>query len=458
LKQKIKYSTCKQIRSLGEFLLKKSLLLVVIILACTLLCTSYFKTANAWSNGGYSTDPTQPVYGTHDWIAQHALDWLPTNEKQYITDNLAAYLYGTELPDNNVASAIGHIGDTSKHHIYFRSSGALQEDDAAVRASAEYQNALSRLNAGNLSGAATTAGIMSHYIADVAVFAHVMGVVTDWGAETGNNHGNYESYVNTRTDAYSHTYNSYLSFDGALSTVSAYDAAKNLAYDTTFDHGGIYTCVWMDDNYDTSNPNSPYWIRAGESLNLAVNAVTDVLHTLYISSNAQPTPTPTPTPTVTPSPTPVPSPSPTATAIPSPTPSPSPTPTSSPTPTPTVTPSPTPTVTPTPSPSPTPVPTPTATPSPTPKPSPTLTPTPTPTLSPTANPTQTTTPYPTTQPTLRPSNSTPTPTIRPSPTATSDPAPSPTIPEVPTAGLIITALIVASATVIILKKTNRIKR
>jgi hypothetical protein len=208
-----------------------------------LLVISCLGLAQGWSNGGYSADPSNPDYGTHDWIAQHALDWLPTQEKQYVLDNLAAYLYGTELPDNNQASAPGHIGDTAKHHIYFRNTGALQEDDAAVRAAEEYQNALSRLNAGNLSGAATTAGIMSHYIADVAVFTHVMGANTDWGAETGNIHSNYESYVETRTNAYSGTYNSYLSFDGALSTVSAYEAAKNLAYDTTFDHGGIYTCV-----------------------------------------------------------------------------------------------------------------------------------------------------------------------------------------------------------------------
>jgi hypothetical protein len=130
---------------------------------------------------------------------------------------------------------------------------------------------------------------MSHYIADMGVFAHVMAASTDWGAETGNNHSNYESYVLTRTNAYSDTFSSYLQFDGLLSTVSAYDAAKNLAYDTTFDNGGIYSCVWMNNNYDTSSPDSPYWVRAGESLNLAVNAVADVLHTLYISSNAQPT-------------------------------------------------------------------------------------------------------------------------------------------------------------------------
>ena len=107
---------------------------------------------------------------------------------------------------------------------------------------------------------------MSHYIADVAVFAHVMGASTDWGAETGNNHDNYESYVETRTNNYTDTYSKYLLFDGTLQIISASNAARNLAFDTTFDNGGTYTCVWMNNNYNTSNPNSPYWDRAGESL------------------------------------------------------------------------------------------------------------------------------------------------------------------------------------------------
>jgi len=194
--------------------MKKTPLLITIIFASFLLFTSSIETTKAYSNGGYSADPTHPDYGTHDWIAQHALDWLPTQEKQYIIDNLAAYLYGTELPDNNNASAPGNIGDNLKHHIYHWENGLLQDDAAAVRASAEFQTALNLLNAGNYSGAATTAGIMSHYIADVAVFAYVMGAYTDWGAETGNTHDNYESYVDTRTDAYSDTYNTYLLFDG----------------------------------------------------------------------------------------------------------------------------------------------------------------------------------------------------------------------------------------------------
>ena len=142
---------------------------------------------------------------------------------------------------------------------------------------------------------------MSHYIADVAVFAHVMGSTTDWGAETGNVHSNYESYVNTRTSSYSTTYNNYLSYDGNLVSVSAYDATLNIARDTTFDKGGIYNCTWMDNHYSTSNPI--YWNRAGESLNLAVNTLADVLHTLYVNSNQLTAPTPSVAPNSTPTPT-----------------------------------------------------------------------------------------------------------------------------------------------------------
>jgi hypothetical protein len=122
------------------------------------------------------------------------------------------------------------------------------------------------------------AGIMSHYIVDMAVFGHVMGAGTDWGAET--HHSDYESYVNQRTNSYDDEFNIYLSFDGELRIISAYDAAKELAYDTTFDVDGNLTCVWMDQNYDWSN--TTFRNRAGESLNLAVNYLTDVLHTLYI--------------------------------------------------------------------------------------------------------------------------------------------------------------------------------
>jgi hypothetical protein len=245
--------------------------------------------ALCWSNGGYSADPNAPVYGTHDWIAEHALDFLPAQEKQYIVDNLAAYLHGTELPDNNQAA--DGIGDTTKHHIYYSASGALVDNASAHRASMLYASALSFLQAQDYANAAKTAGIMTHYIADVAVFGHVMGASTDWGAENSSTHTNYESYVDSRTESYSDVgFGQYLHFDGNLATVSAYDAALAVAYDTTFGGSSGLNCTWMNLNYNWSNPT--YVARCGESLNVAVNAVADVLHTLYQEATLSPSPTP----------------------------------------------------------------------------------------------------------------------------------------------------------------------
>ena len=189
--------------------------------------------AYGWSNGGYSADPADPDYGTHDWIAHHALDWLPIEEKQYILDNLADYLFGTELPDNWQPS--DGIGDKSKHHVYYRANGSLQDDAAAIRAQEEYENASIYALSGDASNASKSLGIMIHYIGDVAVFGHVMGASTDWGKENDTIHSNYESYVNIRTNNYTDDFDTFLVFDGVLNTISAYNATLMLAYDTTFD-------------------------------------------------------------------------------------------------------------------------------------------------------------------------------------------------------------------------------
>jgi len=270
----------------------------LLLIACMSALLLSGKPALCWSNGGYSDNPAQPDYGTHDWIAQHALDYLPTQEKQYITDNLAAYLYGTELPDNNQAA--DGIGDTSKHHVYYSSSETLLDDASAQRASAEYNLALNFLKNQDYADAAKVAGTMTHYIADVAVFGHVMGASTPWGSET--HHSDYEDYVNARTASYSGSFNTYLSYDGSLTSLSAYNATVNIAYDTTFGGSNHLTCVWMDDNYNWSNPT--FSGRCGQSLNLAVNTIADVLHTLYQETTPSSTPTPTETPATSPSATP----------------------------------------------------------------------------------------------------------------------------------------------------------
>ncbi|MEM2913955.1 MAG: zinc dependent phospholipase C family protein [Candidatus Bathyarchaeia archaeon] len=254
----------------------KSKLGFTLLFCFALLLSSLSLQCIAWSNGGFSSDPQHPKYGTHDWIAEHALDWLPPDEKQFIIVNLAWFLYGTELPDN--PNPPYGIGDTSKHHVYYRVDGSLQDDASAVRAQEECMIALAYAKAGDWANASMRLGAMAHYISDVAVFSHLMGSNTDWGSE--RHHSDYETYVNGKTNSYYDDFNVYLKFDGALEIVSAYNATLLLAYDTTFDVDGDLTCIWMDGNYNWSNPI--FVNRVGESLNLAVNLIADVLHTFYL--------------------------------------------------------------------------------------------------------------------------------------------------------------------------------
>jgi len=259
-------------------LLKKHVAFLVTVTLSSLLfgASVSLVAVFGWSNGGYSDDPSNPKYGTHDWIAQHALDWLPLKEKRFILNYIANYLYGTELPDRG--GVPDGIGDTVKHHVYYFANGSLQDDASAVRAQEEYVKAVNLFKVGNLANANKRLGVVVHYISDLAVFAHVMGNKTDWGNAT--HHNAYEDYVNGRTNSYEDEFNAFLVFDDALSQIPAYNASLTLAFDTTFDAGGAFTCVWMEENYNWSDP--AFRNRCGESLNLAVNLIADVLHTFYL--------------------------------------------------------------------------------------------------------------------------------------------------------------------------------
>ena len=57
----------------------------------------------------------------------------------------------------------------------------MQDDAAAVRAKEEYEQAANFFSAGNFSEAAKRLGVVVHYVADMAVFGHVMGASTAWG-------------------------------------------------------------------------------------------------------------------------------------------------------------------------------------------------------------------------------------------------------------------------------------
>jgi hypothetical protein len=243
-----------------------------------------FSPVVAWKNGPsgneFSSDPKIPKYGTHDWMAEHALDLLNPNEKQYLLDNLDTYLYGTELPDKTGG---GGFGDTQLQVMYFNETGILMNSSGAHRAWQVHNQAVNYLESGDIYNGTLYLGAMTHYIADLSVFGNVMNE-TYWRVPTHYN--DYMNYVNSKTSTYSSEFDSYLTPLVSLGVGDPYDAGWLVAYNTTFDPNGYRNCTWMENNYDWADPD--FKDRCGESLNYAVNIIAAVFKTTYKNNLSTP--------------------------------------------------------------------------------------------------------------------------------------------------------------------------
>ncbi len=246
----------------------------IILLLVLLFAIGIQPQTLAWSNGGYSSDPDNPDYGTHDWIADKALA-IQTKDVSFLkTIYHARFLFGTEAPDNPA-----YISDSTNHHVYYYSSGELQDGKSAIRASQMYQIALGYLASQDLSNAAYYIGAMTHYIADVGVFGHTMGSGTDWGSE--DHHSDYENTIQSMTD-------SLIAPTGIpLDDSDAYSATLDLANKVTFGGGAIRPNIWMDTNYSWAN--STFVTSAMASLNLSVADVAAAVNHLLVEAGSSPT-------------------------------------------------------------------------------------------------------------------------------------------------------------------------
>ena len=247
-----------------------------------LVAVAYLATAapsaQAWSNGGYSADQYDPDYGTHDWIADMALG-LQTQDVTFLESTYhTRFLLGTEAPDNP-----DYIGDSTNHHVYFYSTGDLQDDVCAERASTVYHTALGYMADGDFEEAAYDIGVLAHYVADPGVFGHTMGAYTDWGAEV--HHSDYE-------DEFESMLGSLAEPSGiVLEDLDAYDATLGLGETITFGEGAIRPNVWMDTNYDWSDDT--FAASAIESLHASVGAVAAVInHFMIEAAESASVPTP----------------------------------------------------------------------------------------------------------------------------------------------------------------------
>jgi hypothetical protein len=258
----------------------------------------------AWSNGGNSANPDNPDYGTHDWIAENAVNFLPANDSVWIKNNMVAYLIGTEAPDNSEVAAAYTTekvyGDKSSgHHNYYNlEHTSILDDSASQRAQEEYDKSLKALRNGDYRLATFHAGAMSHYISDIAVWSHVRGGGSPHGSEDSKKHSEYETEVDRTITAKFYTdsahtssiFQEYMAFDGRYENTTAYSAAFTLGMNTD-SGGGSLDCVQMEQllpmgpagdgsNIGISDWSQSYRDRSGESLNLAANSIADILYTL----------------------------------------------------------------------------------------------------------------------------------------------------------------------------------
>jgi len=140
---------------------------------------------------------------------------------------------------------------------------------AAVRAQEEYGKAVIAFQQGEAGHAAFYLGAMAHYIGDVSQYGH------SWRDEV--HHGDDESWVASRTAAFSGgMFDDYIDGD-SLVRRTAFTAARRISVATFRGDDDILSAKEMDGLYSTKPQE--YLDSFGESLNLAVNELADVLHT-----------------------------------------------------------------------------------------------------------------------------------------------------------------------------------
>lgn len=251
--------------------------------------------AIAWNNGQSGEARTElpehcddPPYSTHDWIADHALDMLPDDEKEWLVPHRAMYLIGTEAPDNsNILASCGSphtgYGDTGSGHSVdwnadhsgwaLRDDGTLQ-DRAARRAQEEYNLAVIAFQQGNESDAAFFLGAMAHYIGDVSQYAH--------SGDPDLHHSDYESWASHQSEEDDVVFTPFLT-ESSLVRRTPYTAVKRISKATSGGLGEIQTFEFMDANYANRNSDPVYFNSTGNALNMAANELADVLHTFFLN-------------------------------------------------------------------------------------------------------------------------------------------------------------------------------
>jgi hypothetical protein len=251
------------------------------------------QSSQGWGNGqsgnaqtDEASECSSPPYSTHDWIADHALALLPTEERAWLEPHKTLYLLGTEAPDNNdIPDACngpnnGYDDRRRGHSITWNENFTeMINDRPARRAKEEYDKAVMAFEEGDSQAAAFYLGAAAHYIGDVSQYGH--------SVPDEQVHSPYEGWVGRRTDKFDDgVFESYIELD-RLVRRTPYTATKRISRVTAKGQGKILSAAEMDSLYSEKAGNQKYLDSIGHSLNYGVNALADVLHTFYLHMVAE---------------------------------------------------------------------------------------------------------------------------------------------------------------------------
>ena len=255
--------------------------------------------AYAWKNGqsgNASTDQvsecSNPPYSTHDWIADKAFAVMPTEQVAWLAPHRTMLLLGTEAPDNDDIPTscngpnTGYDDKNQGHSVEWEADlsgfvvrNGTRKDRAADRAQEEYEKAVTAYRNNNLSDAAFYLGAMAHYIGDVSQYGH------SYPDETI--HSLYEGWVGRRTKQLNGTvFDDYIVYNGSIRR-RPYTAVKRISKATFGGRARILPATEMDAMYRDQKDTIEFKNSVGDSLNLAVNEMADVLYYFWVKEVQQ---------------------------------------------------------------------------------------------------------------------------------------------------------------------------
>jgi len=208
--------------------------------------------ALGWANGGHGGNG----FGTHDWVLKEA--------------NRLAAKKNAGWVDLKVALPVTDDPDTRFHDVYYHvyDRWGSTYGDAPKKVALYFGRALAYRKQGKYGAASRMVGYLSHYYSDICNPLH-----TDQTKAEEGMHSNYESAVNTRTDARGE-HRQWIRFDGYRRVLQAGRKAKSAAVAAHKNYAALVS------HYGAHGYDATVSLITRRAMNRAANGLADMIVTL----------------------------------------------------------------------------------------------------------------------------------------------------------------------------------